>query len=329
MERWWTQAYPDESYRTEVISKWMGLVGKALADKSEIERQEYRVTCKDGTIKTVLIFGIPVYDKIFVIFDDITIKKKSEQQILNFNAELEMRVNERTEELERTNKELEEFCYALSHEFRAPIARLEGFGTILQEIAGEDDKEQIIRCADRIVAAGNRLRTVIDSLLVMNRAFRAEMYLQIINLSDLANHIIFELIEDVSQSSMNISIEPDVIATGDRYMLEICMRNLLSNAVKYSSKKDDALIEFGQSIISGEKVYFVRDNGVGFDMNFSKDIFKPFCRLHTESEFEGTGIGLATVHRIIEKHNGRIWIDAKPGEGATFFFTLGVSGGER
>jgi len=324
MERWWVQAYPDEFYRCDVITQWMGLVEKAIANKSEIERREYRVTCKDGTIKTILIFGIPVSDKLFVMFDDITERKNTEEQIINLNIELENRVNKRTAELESINKELEEFCYSLSHEFRAPIARLEGFGDMLLENLEDGNKELMIHCARRIITASSRLRTVIDSLLTINRLSRVDITLSPVNLSKMSSQIFSELMEQVKNRVVNIRIEPDIIVQGDRYMLDICIRNLLGNAIKYTSGSVVASVEIGQKIIDGEKVCFVRDNGIGFNMEHAKNLFVPFCRLHAESEFEGTGIGLATVRRIIEKHNGRIWAEAKQGKGATFYFTLGV-----
>ncbi|GAM07765.1 cyanobacterial phytochrome A [Geobacter sp. OR-1] len=257
---------------------------------------------------------------------DITKRKLAEEKVNQLNDELESRVRERTAELERIIGELDGFCYALSHEFRAPLARLEGFGAMMIDLAAQDGDEQIIHCAQRIVADSDRLRTVIDSLLAMNRISVAEMHQQKLNLSEMAMRIASELVEEIGNRRVNISIAPDVTATGDRFMLETCLKNLLGNAVKYSSKNPDAMIELGQKDIDGENVYYVRDNGVGFDMAFIKNIFQPFCRLHHQEEFEGTGIGLATVHRIIEKHHGRIWVEAKPGAGATFYFTLGANG---
>lgn len=243
-------------------------------------------------------------------------------ELCRSREELEIRVKERTIELERINRELEQFCYGISHEFRAPVARLEGFGNMLVEIAEVGDKVSIVNCARRIVAASNRLRVVIDSFLALNRLSRAEIQLQKLNLSDMAKYIVAEILENIGDNLVHVSIDPNVTATGDRNLLEICMRNLLGNAVKFSSKTPDASVRFRKRVVEGENVYYVKDNGAGFDMECADNIFLPFRRQQNDDEFEGTGIGLATVHRIIEKHSGRIWAEAKPGAGATFYFTL-------
>ncbi len=223
------------------------------------------------------------------------------------------------------NKELESFCYSISHEMRAPIARLEGFSKMLIESDTLSDPDTHVHCVERIEAASRQLRAVIDSLLMMNRLSRAEMTSSPVDLSGMAQQIVDELRREVGLRPMTVTIAPNIVARGDRQMLEICLRNLLENAVKYTSKKPDAAIEFGQMQKAGENVYYVRDNGAGFDMAFANKLFKPFSRLHNDSEFEGSGIGLATVQRIIERHGGSIWAEASPDAGATFWFTLGES----
>lgn len=293
---------------------------------------DYRIRTKEGECRWISHVCRTVYDTAGRPLGqragnrNITERKRSEEKIKKLNEELESRVRERTAELERLNKELEEFCYSISHEFRAPIARLEGFGSMLLELAEQDGKESIIHCTRRIEAANQRLRTVIDSLLKMNRLSRADMSFSLVNLSEISRQIVAELIEQVGDRIVKTEIAPDIIVTGDGYMLDICMRNLLENAFKYTSKVAEAFIEFGKLDSEDVCIYYVRDNGAGFDMEYAKTLFVPFSRLHNESEFEGSGVGLAIVHRIIEKHNGRIWAEALPGKGATFYFTLGTTG---
>ncbi|MBT0664199.1 PocR ligand-binding domain-containing protein [Geobacter pelophilus] len=249
-------------------------------------------------------------------------RKQMETELHLLNSELEQRVAVRTAELERMNIELESFCYSISHEIRAPIARLAGFSSTIKEIADNPDPELLVYCAERIETASNRLRTVIDSLLTLNRLSRAEITLMPVNLSEIAVQVMNELLEDSSRRSIEQNICQGIVVLGDPDMLEICMRNLLGNAIKYTEKTQKAVVEFGQAGTGTEHVYFVRDNGAGFDMEGSKNLFVPFCRLHSVEEFEGIGIGLATVQRIIEKHGGKIWAEATPDKGATFFFTL-------
>ncbi len=236
-------------------------------------------------------------------------------------------LEQRTTELKRLNTELEAFCYAISHEFSAPLARLEAFSRMMTESATIEDNETVAHCAERIEVASQRLRNVVAALLTLNRLSRADMLVSPVNLSEMAQQIVAELLEQDENRRIQITIAPDIVVQGDRYQLEICLRNLLENALKYSSKTDEAAIEFGKLCRDGVETYYVRDNGVGFDMEYAKNLFIPFCRLHSESEFEGTGVGLATVHRIIEKHNGRIWAEAELGRGATFSFTLEIAGG--
>lgn len=295
----------------------------------EINRVFFPHRRASGEIRTVEAHSAPIQLRgrtvLFSIIHDVTEQMQAEQALQRLNFELEQRVSERTADLERLNKELESFCHSISHEMRAPIARLEGFSRMLIECDPLSDPDAQQHCAERIEAASRQLRAVIDSLLMMNRLSRAEMTSSPVDLSRMAQQVVDELLEGVGQRSLHVTIAPDIVVRGDRYMLEICMRNLLGNAVKYTSKTPDPAIEFGRTERSGVEVCYVRDNGAGFDMAFADKLFRPFSRLHNNDEFEGSGIGLATVQQIIERHGGRIWAEASPGTGAVFWFTLGES----
>lgn len=255
---------------------------------------------------------------------EISDRKRLEAQLYEFNAGLEQVVRSRTTELETSNKELESFCYSISHELRAPIARLEGFSTVIAECAASGPPEELSGLAKRIGIASRRMRAVVDALLQRYRITQHEMIVEQINLSNMCRHIVGDLLEHAGARTIKVTISPHVVVQGDRYLLGICMRNLLGNAFQYTSKTADAVIEFGRTTVSGTTVYFVRDNGVGFDMAFYDKLFEPFCRLHTDEEFEGNGVGLSTVQKIIQRHGGKIWAEAEEGKGAIFYFTLGT-----
>jgi light-regulated signal transduction histidine kinase (bacteriophytochrome) len=255
--------------------------------------------------------------------EEITERQILEESLRAANEELDQRVALRTSELLRLNKELESFCYSISHELRAPLARLQGYSGVLAESAETADPEQLGHIAARISVASLRLRNVIDSLLLMNRLSRTELKCEQVNLSELATQIIEEQPAVLPGRSVDVRIAPDLIVQGDGRMLDICLHNLISNALKYSSRIAKAEIEIGSTEISGRPTFFIRDNGAGFDMAYADKLFEPFCRLHSEDEFEGSGMGLPIVQRIVERHGGRIWAEAVEGKGATFYFTLG------
>lgn len=250
-------------------------------------------------------------------------RKQMENELQLLNSELEKRVSLRTAELERLNTELESFCYSISHEIRAPIARLEGFSKAISECIATSEMAPISHFAERTVIASQRLRSVIDALLMKNRLLRAEMSIEKVDLSEICHRIMEELMEETGERKVQVKISPNVTAEADRPMIELCLYNLLANALKFTSKSAEAVVEFGINLEPGLATYFVRDNGAGFEMEFADKLFQPFCRLHKEDEFEGSGIGLAIAHQIIERHKGKIWAVSSPDNGATFYFTLG------
>jgi len=325
MGEWWQKAYPDPAYRDKVTAQWMGLLEKALAASGYIERRDYQVTCKNGTLKTMLIFGVVITDKVFVLFEDITERTLAENEVQRLNSDLEKLVANRTGELLRTNRDLSSFCYAISHELRAPVARLKGLSMALQE-AWEENPAEAEYCAKRIEVASSELQSVINSVLQLSRLSQVSFVPKHLNLSSIVREIATSLLSENPERKFELIIAEDISANGDASLVRLFLENLLGNAFKYTARQSVARIEFGRDAASGG--FFIRDNGIGFDMSHADNLFEPFTRLHPEEEFIGSGIGLATVQRIIERHGGRIWAESAPGDGATFYFKLSPSYGD-
>lgn len=250
--------------------------------------------------------------------------KRSAEALSALNAELERRVVERTAQLDAAMRELETFSYSVSHDLRSPLRQIEGFCTLLREDHATQLDAEGARHLGRIQAATERMSQLIDDLLSLARVTGHRMSHQPLSLSALAEAVVAELQATEPGREVEVRIRPGLTAVGDAHLLRIALDNLIGNAWKYSSKVARAEIEFDASEESGETVYYVRDNGAGFDPAYAGRLFTAFQRLHSESEFEGTGIGLATVQRIIARHGGRVWAAGAPGQGATFSFTLGA-----
>jgi len=253
---------------------------------------------------------------------DIEDQRSAEQSLRTLNAELEQRVADRTSQLEAANKDLEGFSYSVSHDLRAPIRAIGGFCTLLSH----DHEGQIDGEAQRkikiIKDEAERMGALIDDLLAFSRLGRKALQPVDIDMADLANNAYQRLNQNQNNGGIVFRLGSLPHATGDRSLFEQVWINLLSNAIKFSSKKNAPVIEVGAISDEQEHVYFVRDNGAGFDPRYHSNLFGVFQRLHHQEEFPGTGVGLALVHRIVTRHGGRIWADAKLGEGATFHFTL-------
>ena len=264
----------------------------------------------------------PAPEHFVAIFDVITERKRAEEGIRLLNTELEQRVRDRTIELQAANRELEAFAYSVSHDLRAPLRSIDGFSHILLENhAGNFDAEGR-DCLHRVRAASQRMGQLIDDLLTLSRVTRDGMHREPVELGSVARAIAAELQERQPGRSVTFAIADGLAAEGDPRLLRVMLENLLGNAWKFTGRRDAAVITFGQAEQDGQTVYFVKDNGAGYDMAYADKLFGAFQRLHTSADFPGTGIGLATVQRIIHRHGGRVWAEGEVDRGATFHFTL-------
>jgi PAS domain S-box-containing protein len=265
---------------------------------------------EDGRIAGTVSFGM-----------DIT-GRRMEEALRTLNEQLERRVEERTAELGAANRELESFAYSVSHDLRAPLRAIDGFTQALVEDYGDKLDGRALDYCSRVRKAASRMGQLIEDLLVLSRITRAEMRFEDVDLSALATDILALQHEREPERRVRTHVQAGLRAHGDMGLLRILMENLLDNAWKYTNKTDEADIEVGARWEGSRQVFFVRDNGAGFDMAFAGKLFAPFQRLHAEKDYAGTGIGLATVQRIVSRHGGRVSASAQVNQGAIFEFVL-------
>jgi PAS domain S-box-containing protein len=294
--------------------------------------RDYQTTlrARDGTLRTVLLNsnadvenGHVLRTRLFT--QDITGRHCAEEDLRRLNAELEEKVRQRTAQLEATSKEMESFGYAVSHDLRAPLRASRGFAEVLLEVHASQLDSRGQDLLRRACAATIQMERLIEDLLKLANVSRGGLQMDEVNLSSLTSDIAAELASSDPSRAVQVVIEPECMARGDQRLVRLALDNLLRNAWKFTSKRADARIEFGRS--DGEKAaFFVRDNGAGFDMAYAKKLFGLFQRLHATCEYPGTGVGLATVQRVINRHGGQAWGIGEVNKGATFYFTLpGIS----
>jgi signal transduction histidine kinase len=309
-------------------SRHTPIIFLTAADKSQTQAvRGYSVGAVDYLVKPIVPEFVRSKVAVFVeLAKKNALLRRQAQQLQTSELEARELAEARAElvrDLEHKNRELESFSYAVSHDLRAPLRRIESFSRAVQESQSGGLDQTSRHYLDRVREASQQMSQLIDDVLYLARVTRAEMREQEVDLSGLVTLLLERMSEADPGRQVEFKIRPGVSVQADGQLLGIAIENLLENAWKFTGRTPLARIEFGLTNAAGEPTYFVRDNGAGFDMAYADRLFGPFQRLHLQSEFPGTGIGLATVQRIIHRHGGRVWADGMPGQGATFHFTLG------
>ncbi len=301
--------------------------GEVLAEAAKNDvRAEAQLLRRDGSVAPVQlsVTQIPLAgnDGLCLVVTDLSAQKRVEEEVRRLNAELEAKVNQRTAELQTSNKELEAFTYAVAHDLRAPLRHIHAFSDMLAcdaESKLSSEGKHFVEC---ILAGTARMEILLEALLNLSRLGRQPVNCTNVDLKQLVHEVIDDLASETANRKIEWRVTELPAVSCDRELMRIVYTNLLSNAVKFTRKQPKAVIEIGQQTSEGRVLLFVRDNGAGFDMRYADKLFGVFQRLHQERDFEGTGIGLATVNRILHRHGGKIWTQSEPGKGAAFYFTF-------
>jgi PAS domain S-box-containing protein len=320
--RWYCRV--DERDRARVNASFAA----AVAERRPTWEGEYRVTRPDGSVVHVADRASVHYDpdgrptRIVGALCDITARKDAEERLRQSNVELEERVRNRTAGLVEANEEMAAFSYSISHDLRAPLRAIDGYGSLIEDEHGRELSPRVADFLHRMREAARRMARLIDDLLVLSRVGRTAIADEEVDLGALAERVVHDLREGEPARTVHVSIAPGLVARGDRGLLGVVMQNLIENAWKFTSKHAEARIEIGRERVGDVEAFFVRDDGAGFDPEHGNRLFRPFERLHRVDEFPGTGIGLATVHRVVTRHGGRVWATGAIERGATVWFTL-------
>jgi PAS domain S-box-containing protein len=323
MEGWGWQTVHDPAVLPGVMENWKTAI--ALGKPFEME---FPLRDTNGHFRTFLTRVQPFRDSNGQVVNwfgtntDVDELKQAEEKVRLLNTELEHRVTERTAELETANHDLEAFGYSISHDLRAPVRAMGGFANILSRQFGPQIPTEANELLERIQENATRLRQLIDGLLAFARLGRKSLAKKTVDPAKIAQVAVTDLASELSGRRVELEITELPACQADPMLLTQVFANLLSNAIKYSRGRDPAVIKVGWRKENQETVYFVQDNGAGFEMEYAKRLFGVFQRFHSADQFEGTGVGLAIVKRIIDRHGGRIWAETAPEKGATFYFTL-------